>query len=201
MLRRYNRKILQPWFFWVVKKKCLKKKGKIIKVSILTLQVYILNHCGPDSTKYIPYCQASTHGRLQLKHQHFGVGGCTEKVLEWFNYSSESNHLGSKVSCQGLPNQPALSLHPCFVFSANKASLAVEKGESFQNIKKKTNWPMASFSISSHAVWEFFILQTKNAVDRAMDQCMLTSRSTIPVMCMSSVTIQGLSLASQLAAV
>ena len=40
---------------------------------------------------------------------------------------------------------------------------------------KKNELTNGLISISSHAVWEFFMLQTKNAVDRAMDQCMLTS--------------------------
>ena len=32
-----------------------------------------------------------------------------------FNYPHASAHLGCEVSCQGLPNRPALSLRPCFV--------------------------------------------------------------------------------------
>jgi len=49
--------------------------------------------------------RASAHGRSQLKCQKLGVGGYTEKVLEWFNYLRAKAHPGCEVSSQGVPHR------------------------------------------------------------------------------------------------
>ena len=69
---------------------------------------------------------ASAHGHLQLKHQNQGWTVCMEEVLEWFNYPRVSTHPRCEVSCQGVLNRPASSLHPCYI----KGSLMVEKAVS-----------------------------------------------------------------------
>ena len=83
------------------------------------------------------------------------VGGCTE-VFEWFNYRCVITHLRFEISCQVLPNGPALSPRPCFVFILpNTASPVVKKAVSC----KKVNYPVATLpslcSICQHAVWRF----------------------------------------------
>ena len=75
------------------------------------------------STNFVLYCP---HGHSQLKHQKLRVGSYTEEVLEWFDYPRASTNPGYEVSCQGVPNRPAMAalLHRlCFV----EASLTVEK--------------------------------------------------------------------------
>ena len=73
-----------------------------------------------DATCTQPFCT------FVPKNKKLGVGGYTEEVLEWFNYSRASAHPGCEVSCQGVPNQPASSLRLCFV----EVSLTVEKAVS-----------------------------------------------------------------------
>ena len=57
--------------------------------------------------------QASTHGCPQLKHQKLKVGGYTEEVFEWFNYSCVSAYPGCEVSCQGV-------LHCHFIHASSR---------------------------------------------------------------------------------
>jgi len=47
--------------------------------------------------------RASAHGLSQLKRQKLGVGGYTEKVLEWFNYPRARAYPGCELNCQGVP--------------------------------------------------------------------------------------------------
>ena len=47
--------------------------------------------------------RASAHGLSQLKCQKLGVGGYTEKVLEWFNYPRARAYPGCELNCQGVP--------------------------------------------------------------------------------------------------
>ena len=60
--------------------------------------------------------------RSQLKHQNLRVGGCTEEVFEWFNYSIASAHLNPKLAARS--HRIDLRRH----FAPNEASQAVEKG-------------------------------------------------------------------------
>ena len=79
--------------------------------------------------------KASVHRHLQLKRQKLRVGGYTEEVLEWFDYPRVSSRPGCEVSCQGVPNRPASSLHSCFI----EASLMLEKAycaRKFEHEKK-----------------------------------------------------------------
>ena len=55
------------------------------------------------------------------------MGGCTEKVLEWFDYLRASAHPGCEVSCQGY----RIGLHRRFVRASSKLTRqAVKKGVS-----------------------------------------------------------------------
>ena len=84
------------------------------------------NEASIVSNKY-PCCvtvlsRTRAHGHSQFKHQKLRVSGYTKEVFEWSNYLHASTHSGCEVSCQGVPNRPASSVHPCFV----EASLMVE---------------------------------------------------------------------------
>ena len=61
---------------------------------------------------------ASAHGCSQLNQQKLEVGGYTEEVLEWFDCPHANAHLRCEVSCQGVLNQPASWLRPCFIKSS-----------------------------------------------------------------------------------
>ena len=74
---------------------------------------------------FIVLSRASAHGRSQLKHQKLGFGCYTEEVLEWFDYPRASTHFGWKVSCLGLPNRPASSLHHA---SSRRSCIVLESG-------------------------------------------------------------------------
>ena len=70
----------------------------------------------PFSDHGNPYCpRQAVHGHSHQRHHKTRVGGCTEEVLRWFNYSHASIDPGCKNNQTRVPNHPALSLHPCFV--------------------------------------------------------------------------------------
>lgn len=101
---------------------------------------------------------------LTAQSPNLGVGGgCMEELLEWFNYPCASAHLGFKISCQRLPNWPALSLCPCFIYP-NEARPVVDKAMSY----KKTDQPVALLT-SLHSIrcmqYINFVLQTMSTAD------------------------------------
>lgn len=65
------------------------------------------------------------HEHLQLKHPKLRVGGCTEEVLEWFNYPSPSAHPRCEVSCQRVWNKQASSLCLRFVEARTMAKCCI----------------------------------------------------------------------------
>ena len=63
----------------------------------------------------LPYCpKQASMGACSSSTKTRGVGGCMEKLLEWFNYPHAS---ALPVNYHGLPKQPTSLLYLCFIFS------------------------------------------------------------------------------------
>ena len=81
--------------------------------------------------------------------------------------SLHKNPPGCKVSCQGVTNRLALSLHPYFV----EASPIVEKATSCYKVGSLiASFPSFRSVQLSLAVCEF-VLQRKNAANKATERC------------------------------
>ena len=107
-----------------------------------------------NSRHYTIVSRVSTHGCSQLKFQNLTMGGWTEEVLEWFNFT----HLGSKVSFHGVVYQLALLL-----------VLRWGKPDSRESIMLQSGSLVVNFCSVHHLQYASLVLQAKNAVKEAMD--------------------------------
>ena len=105
----------------------------------------------------------AVHGYSHQRHHKTRVGGCTEEVLRWFNYSHASIDPGCNNNRTRVPNHPALSLHPCFV----NTSPTMEKSQKADGFI----YLSLSFLNVCYLQCANVVLQVKNVVNKATDWC------------------------------
>ena len=114
------------------------------------------------------------HGHLQLKHPKLRVGGCTEEVLEWFNYPSPSAHPRCEVSCQRVWNKQASLLCLCFVEARTMAECCIALESVLTNSLVSKLLHCCCLHCAN------FIPQARNTANNTIDGCVrnFSARST-----------------------